>query len=168
MSEKLLEHLLAQNDILLRHALGDTASPAESVNVRELEEELAGVNRKLTEVNKARDREWEESKKIRTLLFKERDENKKEVSALKAQLSLSESKADGAAFELKQVQAELKQAQIELARAKQAGAPGDLLDELARLLQYAAQAFEDDDQDKLIRNIDLALKKVTLTDEEAA
>lgn len=168
MSDKLLEHLIAQNDVLLRHVLGDTASPADVVATRELEEELAGVNRKLTEVNKARDREWEESKKIRTLLYKERDENKREVSALKAQLLLSESKVDGAAFELKQVRAELKQAQIELARAKQAGAPGDLVDEISRLLGHAMKAFEDDDQDKLIRNITLALKKVTLTDEEAA
>lgn len=161
MSDKLLEHLLAQNDILLRHALGDTASPAESVNVRELEKELAGVNRKLTEANQALAREQEQGKDMRSRLFKERDENTQQVNALKTTLSLAESKANS-------LSTQLKQSRAELTRAKQAGAPGELVDELNRLLGHAVKAFEDDDQDKLIRNITLALKKVTLTDEEAA
>lgn len=161
MSDKLLEHLLAQNDVLLRHVLGDGASPAESVNVRELEEELAGVNRKLTEANHALGREQQQCKEMRASLFKERDENTQQVNKLKTTLSLSESKANSLATQLEQSRAEL-------ARAKQAGAPGALVDELTRLLEYAQKAFEEDDQDKLIRSIDLALKKVTLTGGEDA
>lgn len=161
MSDKLLEHLIAQNDVLLRHVLGDSASPAESMNVRELEEELAGVNRKLTETNKQLAREQEQGKEMRARLFRERDENTEQVNQLKTTLSLAESKANSLATQLEQSRAELN-------RAKQAGAPGDLVDEISRLLEYAQKAFEEDDQDKLLRSIDLALKKVTLTDEEAA
>lgn len=161
MSDKLLEHLIAQNDVLLRHVLGDSASPAESVNVRELEEELAGVNRKLTEATQQLAREQEQGKEMRARLFRERDENTQQVNSLKTTLSLAESKVNSLATQLEQSRAEL-------ARAKQAGAPGDLVDEISRLLGHAVKAFEDDDQDKLIRNITLALKKVTLTDEEAA
>ncbi len=161
MSDKLLEHLIAQNDVLLRHVLGDSASPAESVNVRELEEELAGVNRKLTETNKQLAREQEQGKEMRARLFRERDENTEQVNQLKTTLSLAESKANSLATQLEQSRAELN-------RAKQAGAPGDLVDEISRLLGYAMKAFEDDDQEKLIRNINLALKKVTLTGGEEA
>lgn len=160
MSDKLLEHL-AQNDVLLRHVLGDSASPAETVNVRELEEELAGVNRKLTEATQQLAREQEQGKEMRARLFRERDENTQQVNSLKTTLSLAESKVNSLATQLEQSRAELN-------RAKQAGAPGELVDEISRLLGYAMKAFEDDDQDKLIRNITLALKKVTLTDEEAA
>ena len=156
MSDKLLEHLIAQNDVLLRHVLGDGASPAETVQVRELEEELAGVNRKLTEANQALGHEQQQYKEMRARLFKERDENTQQVNRLKTTLSLAESKANSLATQLEQSRAEL-------ARAKRAGAPGDLVDELTRLLEYAQKAFEEDDQDKLIRSIDLALKKVTLT-----
>ena len=161
MSDKLLEHLIAQNDVLLRHVLGDSASPAETVQVRELEEELAGVNRKLTTATQELGSERKRYKDMRDRLFEERDENNKQVSQLKAQLSLAESKANGLATQLEQSRAELT-------RAKQAGAPDALVDEISRLLGHAMKAFEDDDQDKLIRNITLALKKVTLTDEEAA
>lgn len=156
MSDKLLEHLIAQNDVLLRHVLGDGASPAETVQVRELEEELAGVNRKLTEANQALGHEQQQYKEMRARLFKERDENTQQVNQLKTTLALAESTA-------KSLATQLEQSQAELARAKQAGAPGELVDELNRLLGNAMRAFEDDDQDKLARNIELALSKVTLT-----
>lgn len=159
MSDKLLEHLIAQNDVLLRHVLGDTASPADVVATRELEEELAGVNRKLTETTQSLAREQEQSKEMRARLFRERDENTQQVNQLKTTLALSESAAKSLATQLEQARAELN-------RAKQAGAPGELVDELNRLLGNAVKAFEDDDQDKLIRNIELALSKVTLTGEE--
>ena len=161
MSDKLLEHLIAQNDILLRHVLGDGASPAETVQVRELEEELAGVNRKLTEATQQLAREQEQGKEMRARLFRERDENTQQVNSLKTTLSLAESKVNSLATQLEQSRAEL-------ARAKQAGAPGELVDELNRLLGHAVKAFEDDDQDKLLRNLELALSKVTLTGGEEA
>jgi DNA repair exonuclease SbcCD ATPase subunit len=161
VSDKLLEHLIAQNDILLRHVLGDGASPAETVQVRELEEELAGVNRKLTEATQQLAREQEQGKEMRARLFRERDENTQQVNSLKTTLSLAESKVNSLATQLEQSRAEL-------ARAKQAGAPGELVDELNRLLGHAVKAFEDDDQDKLLRNLELALSKVTLTGGEEA
>ena len=159
MSDKLLEHLIAQNDVLLRHVLGDGVSPAEAVNVRELEKELAGVNRKLTEASQALRREQQQCKDMRGRLFKERDENTQQVNQLKTSLALAESKVNS-------LSTQLEQSRAELARAKQVGVPGDLVDEISRLLGHAMKAFEDDDQEKLIRNITLALKKVTLTDGE--
>lgn len=161
MSDKLLEHLIAQNDVLLRHVLGDTASPADVVATRELEEELAGVNRKLTEATQQLGREQQQYKEMRARLFRERDENTQQVNKLKTTLSLAESKANS-------LSTQLEQSRAELTRAKQAGAPDALVDEISRLLGHAMKAFEDDDQDKLIRNITLALKKVTLTGGEDA
>lgn len=172
MTDKAVEHILKQNDKLLDFmlALTSTTTPAEVVvdNTDELEHELAEANRTIT---KLRD-EAEDYNTLRNTLFKEREDNRKQVTALKTDLDLAETRNANLAQQIAEYEAQeaqvvqrFKQLQAELEKAQANTTNLNTTDRanVLRLINNALEKFYDD-PDAAFTNITRA--KTTLTQED--
>lgn len=167
MTDKAVDHIIKQNEALLHHVLrgGAAPTPADTTSTDELEQELAEANRTIT---KLRD-EAEDYNTLRTTLFKEREDNREQVTALKTQLDLVETRNANLAQQIseyeaqeaqvvqrfKQLQAELEIAQSNTTELTKTDRANTL-----RLINNALEKF-DDDPDGAFANINRA--KTTLT-----
>mgnify|MGYP002717347299 CR=1 FL=1 len=166
MTDKAVDHIIKQNETLLQAVLRGGTPPAPvDTTVDELEQELAEANKTITTL-KTEHRDYE---KLRDTLFKERDDNHEQVTALKTQLDLAETRNANLAQQIaeyeaqeaqvvqrfKQLQAELETAQAnttDLTRTDRANT--------LRLINNALEKF-DDDPDAAFANLNRA--KTTLT-----
>lgn len=170
MTDKAVDHIIKQNETLLQAVLrgGTPPTPVNTTSTDELEQELAEANRTIT---KLRD-DAEDYNTLRNTLFKEREDNREEVTALKTQLDLAETRNANLAQQIaeyeaqeaqvvqrfKQLQAELETAQAnttDLSRTDRAN--------VLRLINNALEKF-DDDPDGAFANLNRA--KTTLTQGE--
>ena len=166
MTDKAVDHIIKQNETLLQAVLrgGTTPAPVDT-NTDELEQELAEANRTIT---KLRD-EAEDYNMLRATLFKEREDNREQVTALKTQLDLAETRNANLAQQIaeyeaqeaqvvqrfKQLQAELETAQANTTDLTKTDRANTL-----RLINNALEKF-DDDPDGAFANLNRA--KTTLT-----
>ena len=166
MTDKAVDHIIKQNETLLQAVLrGGTAPAPVDTNTDELEQELAEANRTITTL-KTEHRDYE---KLRDTLFKERDDNREEVTALKAQLDLAETRNANLAQQIAEYEAQeaqvvqrFKQLQAELENAKANTTDLTKTDRanVLRLINNALEKF-DDDPDGAFANLNRA--KTTLT-----
>lgn len=166
MTDKAVDHIIKQNETLLQAVLrGGTAPAPVDTNTDELEQELADAYAQLAKLRiTANDYEV-----LRDTLFKEREDNREQVTALKTQLDLAETRNANLAQQIaeyeaqeaqvvqrfKQLQAELETAQANTTDLTKTDRANTL-----RLINNALEKF-DDDPDGAFANLNRA--KTTLT-----
>lgn len=166
MTDKAVDHIIKQNETLLQAVLrGGTPTPANTTSTDELEQELAEANRTIT---KLRD-DAEDYNTLRNTLFKEREDNREQVTALKTQLDLAETRNANLAQQIAEYEAQeaqvvqrFKQLQAELETA-QANTTDLTKTDRANVLRLINNTLEkfDDDPDGAFANLTRA--KTTLT-----
>lgn len=167
MTDKAVDHIIKQNETLLQAVLrgGTAPAPAHTTSTDELEAELAEANRTITKLRS----EAEDYNTLRNTLFKEREDNREQVTALKTQLDLAETRNANLAQQIAEYEAQeaqvvqrFKQLQAELETA-QANTTDLTKTDRANVLRLINNALEkfDDDPDGAFANLNRA--KTTLT-----